>query len=424
MRTEHDVRSALRLLEEETPEAATVLPRVAERIGAGMAGPARRLSQRLRLVSALAAAVAVVAIAAVAALLAARPMPRGFSAQDALRSVPRYYMALVPTASGTRQAIVRDALTGRTLATLRPPPPYNTFTQVTGASDGLKFVLTAGNTRILLSRNGFYEAIFDPAHNALTMTPLALRGLPLLTDFDADALSPDGHELAVASQHDGGAAQIAIYSLPGGAVRVWRSSADVETAEFAGSDAPDLLTWSRTGILAFGWGGSPNRHVTPGEYLLNATGPGGGLLADSRLPFCAPAQNAYFAYFGHLTPDGTKVILPLAEPIPPGQRPHVCTPAFIPGYHPGSPVLEEFSATTGKAIGVIYTSPSPFPRNLSAPFVGGYSVFWSNDSGSVLVVDIPVQRGRQTPNTLGVLSEGRFVPIPRAPNPSTGQVAF
>lgn len=424
MRTEDDLRSALRVLEGEIPNAEKVFKAVAERTSTGMAGRRRRGKQ---LLAAAAAAAAVVAIAAAATLLAARPAGRGVSAQAALRSVPRYYMALVPAGRGSGAplyAIVRDTLTGKTLATLRPPRPYNTFIQVTGAADDRRFVLTAANTRIQASPNGFYEAVFDPADNALTMTPLALRGLPLSIDFNADALSPDGHELAVASQHDSGAAQIAIYSLPGGEVRVWRSSADVGPAEFSGSDAPDRLSWSRTGILAFGWGGSASHPVTPGEYLLNTTGPGGGLLADSRRPFCYPAQNAYFGYFGHLTPDGTKVILPLSGPIQPGQRPRVCSPAYILGAQRTSPVLEEFSASTGKAIGVVYTSPWPFPRVLSAPFIGGYSVFWSNASGSVLVVDIPLRPSQQPPDTLGVLSGGSFVTIPRAPDPSTGLLAF
>jgi len=436
MRTEDDLRSALRVLERETPDAETVLRRVSERTGTGMAGSARRPGRRL--LAGVAAAAAVIAIAVAAALVATGLAGRGVtSARDVLRSVPRYYMALIPVHPGSygpQYAVVRDTLTGKTLATIRPPRPYITFIQVSGAADDRTFVLTAQATLSgsLTSRNKFYEARLDAAGHAVTVIPLALRGVPVSNYFSGAALSPDGTELAVASQDT--TAQIAVYSLASGAVRVWQSSRYVEALEFDGSDSADLLSWSRTGIVAFGWNGSAGivvRHGRPtrdkhlksayGEYLLDTNGPGGGLLADSRQPVCS-GSNAIFGYQGHLTPDGKAIIMPLAEPVAPGQRPQSCSSASPVGGSAVLPVLEEFSATTGRAIGVVYTSSTPVGGLV--PVVTGYSVFWSNSSGSVLVVDVPRQAGGRAVETLGVLSGGGFVPIPGAPKPFSYELAF
>ncbi len=439
MRTEDDLRSALRLLERETPSAETVLRRVTERTGAGRAGHGRPPGRRL--MAGAAAAAAVIAIAVAAALVATLPQGHGrASPQDALRSVPRYYMALVPAGPGSyvaQYAVVRDTVTGRTLASVRPPRPYLTFIGLTGAADDRTFVLTAQSTLSgsLTSRNKFYYARFNPADDAVTMTPLALPGLPFSNNLNGAALSPDGTRLAVASQN--GAAQIAVYSLPSGAVRVWKSTANVSALVFVSYPA-DLLSWSRHGILAFGWNGSPglivrhgqitrdkNLESPYGEYLLNTNGPGGGLLADSRQPLCPPSQAFPLGYPGYLTPDGTKIIMPLAHPVKPGQRPNTFSQVpWTPGHSRVFPQLEEFSATTGKAIGVIYTSPSPITYTSRNPLVGGYGVFWSNASGSVLVLDSPVRPGQRAPDTFGVVSGTTFTPIPGAPSPVNSTLAF
>jgi hypothetical protein len=381
----------------------------------------------------VAAAAAVIAIALAAALLATPPRSHGrASPQDALRSVPRYYMALVPVSPNfdvANYAVVRDTLTGKTLATIRPPRPYITFIGVTGAADDRTFVLTAQSTLSgsLTSRDKFYYARFNPADKAVTLTPLALPGLPFSNYLNGAALSPDGTRLAVASQN--GPAQITIYSLPSGGVRLWQSAAKVSALVFV-SDVADVLSWSRTGILAFGWNGSPglvvqhghvkrnkNLESSAGEYLLNTNSTGGGLLADSRDAFCMPGFNV--AYFGYLTPDGTKIIAPVPEHIEIGQRPPACTQAFpSAGAQPTRPELEEFSATTGRAIRDITTSRSPGA-------VRGSDVFWSNSSGSVLVVQAVSGRGLKTHGVFGVLSGGEFTPIPRASSPPlTFQLAF
>src|SRR5260370_22299802 len=76
--------------------------------------------------------------------------------------------------------------------------------------------------------------------------------------------------------------------------------------------------------------------------------------------------------------------MPLAHPVKPGQRPNTCSQVpWTPGHSRVFPQLEEFSATTGKAIGVIYTSPSPITYTSRNPLVGGYGVVPGHTPGKM-----------------------------------------
>ena len=185
-------------------------------------------------------------------------------------------------------------------------------------------------------------------------------------------------------------------------------------------------SWSRTGILAFDWSGSAG-----GEYLLNTNTAGGNLLADSRNALClarwAPSSVYLFStYDGYLTPDGTTIIAPVAKPIPLGQIPPSCsgpsqpsvaqpTPGPTP---PATAELEEFSATTGQAVGILYASQS-HGANADSP------VYWSNPSGSVVVVEGKAAHGSRSQWDFGVLSGSTFTPIPGSSSPPLiPQLAF
>jgi hypothetical protein len=425
MRTEDDLRSALRSLERETPDTEEVRRRVTRRTSGRMAGSGRWPGRRL--LAGSAAAAAVVAVAVAAALMATPSHgPDRAAPQAGLQDVPRYYMALMPAnlkafeqtrLVGEDYAAIRDTITGQTLATIRPPKPFVTFAGVYGGADDRTFVLAAQSTVAgsQTAREKFFYARFNPAGHAVTLTPLALAGLPVSNSFAAAALSPDGTRLAVESQN--GPAQITVYSLPGGAAKTW--TADGTPPQAMGSGPVDELSWSSHGILAFGWQGSQPW----GEYLLNTNKAGGSLLADSRDALClahsAPSA-AYVGadYEGYLTPDGTKIITPVLRPIPVGQtvpscdqapQPSVAQPT--PGVTPPATVeLEEFSATTGQAVGVIYTSQSRGALADSA-------VYWSNPSGSVLVVQGKAAHGPRLQWDLGVLSGSTFTPIPGSSSP-------
>jgi hypothetical protein len=414
---------------------------------------ARRRQRRRWLAAGVAGVVMLAGAAGVAAGLAGhrygRASSRGHPGNEAAAAravaqsgVPRYYMALVPTdlkvyaedGVDAGYAAVKDSITGQTVATVRPPRPYIEFIGVTGAADDRTFVLTAQSTLAgsQTLRDKFFYARFSPAGHAVTLTPLALTGLPVSNDLPQAALSPDGTRLAVASFM--GPVQITVYSLPGGAARTW--TARPRASRFT-SDVTDFLSWSRAGILAFGWGGSgeavlQNGHTVlqngrlkldksqetpPGEYLLNTNTPGGSLLADSRDASCVPQPLPTGDYRGlgsggYLTPDGATIISVVPQPIPIGQRPPSCSHMPGGGPPPTMPELEEFSATTGQATRVLYTSRS------HGALAG--DVYWSNASGSVLIVEGKLTAGPESvmgPWVFGILRGSTFTPIPGAVSP-------
>jgi hypothetical protein len=432
MRTEHDLRSALRVLERETPDTGKVLSQVAERTSAKQAAPGRRTGRRL--LAGTAAAAAVIAIAVAAALLVTPLRGHGQAAQpNASQSVPRYYMALVqfnvkPYANSgvfsDGYAVVKDRITGRTVATVQPPRPYVGFIGVTGAADDRTFVLTTTRTTTGSETlpDTFFYARFNPADDAVTLTPLALPGLPVSNDFLTAALSPDGTKLGVASvnpKFPAATAQIKVYSLPSGAAKTWSASTDW------GFPSPEdnQLSWSTAGSLDFSWPGS-TPGSTAGTYLLNTNGAGGSLLADSQEVFCPVlarlaqrlSPTSYFgANIAFLTPDGATLISSVPQPIPVGQRPPACRSRVL---RPTMPELEEFSVSTGQATSVLYPSHSHDVVNSD--------VYWSNPSGSVLVVYAITRSKVPERGVFGILTGSTFTPIPgfSSPPPTVQMLAF
>jgi hypothetical protein len=424
MRTEHDLRSALRALEREAPDTGKLLSQVTGLTRAKTAARGRRPGRRL--LAGLAAAATVIAIAVAAALLAT--LPRSHSAPANASSVPRYYMTLVPfneqsfAKTGVFSygyAVVKDRITGRTVATVQPPRPYLGFLGVTGAADDRTFVLTATPTAMGSDQpDKFFYARFNPADGAVTLTALPLAGLPTSNDYFTAALSPDGTRLAVAGINKiFTVAQITVYSLPSGAAKTWSARAN------SGLPFPSLneLSWSQTGALDFDWVGT-----TPGStadaYLLNTNGAGGSLLADGRKVFCpVPVQpqpsSSINSFMGtdtaFLTPDGATLISSVPQPIPVGQRPPACGSRGLPAT---SPELEEFSVRTGQATSVLY--PSHSHDAVSS------DVYWSNPSGSVLVVYATTRSESPQRGVFGILTGSTFTPIRGASSPPVFQVAF
>jgi WD40 repeat protein len=121
----------------------------------------------------------------------------------ALRALPRYEVAL--TYAGQvrpwlwrTDAVVASTATGRRIATIRPPAPYNSFVAVTGSADGRHYVLAAqrlsSNFRAPQSPTQFYELRIQRHKANLTTLPTPILRALTLGDI---ALSPDGSRLAV-----------------------------------------------------------------------------------------------------------------------------------------------------------------------------------------------------------------------------------
>lgn len=385
MRTEDDIRAAFRTLAREAPDADAVLAAVRDQLDkANAVQPQDRQRRVRRPLAALASAVAVLAVVGGSIALAVgghapqrTTTSRGHAAN--IRSgppvtAPPYYLAETNNRKGPGEhAAVIDTATGATLATVRPPKPFSTFTAITGASDDRTFVLAAkrgaGGTIAL------FRARFDPGRRKVTLTALPIPAIPADEQFNGLALSPSGSRLAVSTTASGRRyEQLSVYSMTSGAVKVWRQS----------TVAPAYtLSWSQSGMLAYNWDGSPHH----GVWLLNTATAGGGLIADSRLAVAVPHGWA-FLWGALLTPDGSTVVA--AQIRMSGDfRTHRTNFEFA-----------EFPAAPGGQTQVL------LPQHNALE-----TLIWTSPSGNVLVVQTHSRQGLR----LGVLSGGRLTPIP---NPS------
>jgi hypothetical protein len=267
-----------------------------------------------------------------------------------------------------------DTATGATLATVWPPKPFSTFVAVTGAGDDRTFVLAA--ERGASGSVTLFRARYEPSRRRVTLTALPIPAIPPDERFNGLAVSPSGSRLAVSTTVEQGrrSEQLSVYSMTSGAVKVWRQP----------STAPAYtLSWGRGGMLAYNWDDSPHY----GVWLLNTATTGGGLIADSRLAVAVPHGWA-FIWGALMTPDGRTVVAAQMR-MSGNLRSHRTNFEFA-----------EFSTATGRQTRALWPSHD-----------GPGDLIWTSPAGTVLVAQM--RRGRGP--GLGVLSGGRFTPIP---NPS------
>jgi DNA-binding beta-propeller fold protein YncE len=366
----------------------------------------------------LAAAAAVTAVIA-GALAIARAIPGASPAPGTpatYSSAPAYYAYTVQgdiynyNSGGTQYGFsaegryikVRATATGKLLATVSPPKPYNNFSLLTAAANGRMFVFgamrywqrNAGPSPRLEERNQVTPMKFL----VLRITPAGraqLSGLSLpetLTpgQLPTIALSPDGTRLAVA--HGGGqTATVQVITLTTGQVRQWVLPHTSWTPVLRGQGA-----WTANGqTLAFGQDAIFRRLPrAPGERyrppvttqvrLLDTVAPGTSLASGKLLVLHAPAGEAA-PELPIITPDGTKLIGPVSAGTPAGRQ---------------RGELAVYSARTGALLDAL----APWEwRVTSRPGRGGFAtqaVAWSNRSGSQLIILQP----RDDLNVLGVLT--------------------
>jgi hypothetical protein len=402
----------------------------AARRGSGRAGTP--LQQRWLVP--LAAAVAVLAVIAgaltVSGTLAGHRTPLSLPATTPIQtSVPAYYVALTsvrPMPVRKPQAwpvlttaTVRATSTGAVLATVVPPHPYTTFTDVSAAADDRYFVLAA---EYQMGKNtgpyhvGFFllrinpAAAYPPSRTSLTALPAA--ALPGDDQLEAMALSPDGRLLATGALHlreqpDGPKGLVAttylkVYDLVTGHSRTWTDLGGEQGFYPVADPRSGGLSWQQDGRFL----------AIPGSVfgqlrLLNVTAPGhqatsGKLLAAaSRVikALAAPAPPCEHFCFYNMTPDGKTVFV-----------------EYVTGWWaPGQPLwynlvqlnvrmgtVTRINKLTVSAPGGHYSGYNPRAD------LGPDDVLWTSYDGSkVIVVDI--RPG--TPNA-GVYSGGHYTPIP------------
>lgn len=391
----------MRALADQAPNPDAVLAAVTapSRPGRGLRARRRPLAHRRLLAPVATAGAVALALVATTLTLGRGPGTGQLTADQILAAVPRYYVALTGPVNGPYHAVVGDALSGTSIATLAPPAPEKTFDAVTAAADDRTFVLAAqrGGPGEINQATEFFLGRLDPGTGSFSITPMSIPELPKGTQLTGLALSPDGSRLAVAvgTGHYQRDARLMVYSLPAGPVKTWWSN----PGTIGDNDVnPNSISWGPGDMLAVNTGPTAQNY---GVRLLDTAGPGGSLLAHSRLLVSQNQPDGYtFNGVGVLAPDGQLVVAPMSQV---NRALSTNKQLVMEGEY------EEFSGVTGgRLTAVLYTARS-------APD----AVFWVSSSGSLLVVSghEPAANRLQ----IGVFTAGRFVPV-RGPASGSGVV--
>lgn len=372
-----------------------------------------------------AAAAAAAVIAGTFAIARALPGsgPRPAAAGHA--SVPAYYAYTVQgsvysyVSRGTqygasvtgRYLKVRATGTGRLVATVYPPKPYNNFDVITADASGTLFVLgamrdwehTANTPPRVLARTPrtpmkFLELRIGPAGQPhLSGLSLPVRVTP--GQQPSIALSPDGTRLALAFGGGGQPAVLDMIGLTTGQVRRWVSAPvswtpmlDMRGAWTADGRTVALQQWDVIRTTSRQPAQQWQPPVTEPVHLIDTLAPGGTLGAGRLLVLHAPAgQTGPWDVF--LTSDGTKLIGGTS----------VRTSRPPTGVMRGE--LAVYSARTGALLQRL--APWRWNGNDRRGGHGGFpreQLTWASASGSQMILLLP----RDEENILGVLAGGRF----------------
>jgi hypothetical protein len=381
--TEDQLRAALRETGDQiSPDRLrplNILSHPASRLAAPNRTPRWRGG---RLLPALAAAAAVAGITVAATAVATgtggdhggTPGAVSPGADAHIRGLPPYYV-FIGSHRDRLNAVrfyltttVRDTRTGAVLATVRQPKGYSFDYAAPGAGDD-SFVLLATNGEG--NPAGVYLLRFRPATRAATLTRLPV---PVMPNTYMIAMSPSGNEVAVASNNSTVTASVLqIYTVAGKLLRQWQSRGAMC------GPLDQCLSWAASGYLAFTWNYPANKDAE-GIRVIPATAASGSLVRASRLvvPFTGiDAHNVV------LSGEGATIAAAVT--------------------FADSSAFEVLSAASGRLTGRFWPSPT---LNVG-------SVFWSNWTGSTLIVKAPYPQANERDQFLfGTLTGGKFTPLP------------
>ncbi|TVZ05096.1 hypothetical protein EAS64_10815 [Trebonia kvetii] len=238
------------------------------------------------------------------------------TAPNATQPAPPYYAAVwaarSPAWSSPQDVTIRDTYTAKTLLTVRPPAPYQTFSFVAGTGAAGRWVVGAqrwhkglynGNNNAS-QFNKLYLLTYHAASGTAALTPLPVdpirvnqlignvtnpemnSGAHLLA---AVALSPDGRQLATIVTSKAGY-RVTVTAVPGGTVRSWSAAAPTLPIGYQNADIPTAyealftLTWlSDQRTLAMGmFSYDLSAHIKTLVRYLDTAAPEGSLLSASR----------------------------------------------------------------------------------------------------------------------------------------------
>jgi hypothetical protein len=386
--TDDLLRETLRVTGDEFPDRLRPLALPAIDEHAGRRSALGRL-RGTRWLPAMAVAAAVLTVAVAATTIATgsghrraggTPGPANSGTQAHGSALPPYYVVVISAAT------IRDSRTGAVLATVKSPRGY-WFIDAAAGPDSDSFLLEANQH----SRHpGLYLLRFTPRGRRIRLTRLPIPLPPYVRGL---AMSPGGTEVAVASGTDSGKvpSTLMIYTLSGKPVRHWQDPGTICLS--GGGGGLPCLSWG-AGSLAFTWSypairGNRNPGLAAeGVRLIPATAASGSLVASSRLLLPFATINAASSV---LSGDGKTIAADVQ-----------LRPAKGKIYNS----YEEFSTATGKLTGRYWESPT----------IDVGSVLWTNWTGSRLIVTAPYPRTSQSLQwPLGILSGGRFTPLPTPP---------
>jgi len=300
-----------------------------------------------------------------------------------------------------RYVKIRATASGKVVATVSPPAPYNAFESFTGAANDRTFVFAAqrytydktGNERYKQDQKTLLKfmilRIAPSGHPQLSA--LSLHETLTATQKPTLALSPDGTKLAVAYGGSGKTAVVQVITLATGQVRQWVSPRPAATPVLTG-----LGAWTSDGrVLAVGQIFiEPSGVIRSGPTqmrLLDTAAPGTNLAASKLVTL-----HGAHGFSSFITPDGTKLI----------------------GGYGGIPARPGGTTESG-ALGVYSVRTGALLRVVARWQLHGRGVLfskarqmvaWSNLSGSRLIVEMP--RGK--PGEVGFLTGDKFTPLPHA----------
>jgi hypothetical protein len=363
----------------------------------------RRVALATPWLAPVAAVIAVIAVITGVRLMVGGPPARPAAAAQA--EMPQFYVA-VQSNGQTSSLMIRRSANGAVVMRVAAPSGEQ-FQQVTAASDGRTFMLSAvsGSRANRVFRFYRLRLAADGRPGPLTALPLRVRSGSDLYYVSGIALSPGGRELAVAEEGETfetpgkqglsglvmpSRARIEVASLRTGELRTWTAPPQ------AGFPLLSGLSWADHGRrLAYLSDTLPGL-LQPQDagvrmHLLDTARPGRELAGSSTL---VPLRTAG-AVIGSalITDNGSRVIAwigpsPLSAPV----------------------VLGEFSARTGQLLRVLYRGPG---NGVGDYLTNGYLLAADLSGRHVLVSGATV---RGSAPLVGRVDNGRFTALP-VPSP-------
>jgi hypothetical protein len=313
---------------------------------------------------------------------------------------------------------VRATGTGKLLATVFPPKPYNSFSTITADATGTVFVLAAAHDwqryanalpRVFRRNQTTPLRFVELRIGSAGQVQQSSLSLPITVTPDQQpsiALSPQGTRLAVAYGGGGAPAQVAVVSLGSGQMRRWVSPRVSWTPQlnYRGAWTADgrILALQEWDVLRYSSSQAVRNYRLPATTsvaLIDTLAPG-PTVAVRSLVLRPPAGESPPANV-FLTPDGAKLIGNTGRS------------GFAPTRGSWTGELSVYSARTGALLQRLaswkWNGADHRPGHGGSP---RELIAWSNTSGSRLILLHPAGEL----NVLGVLAGHRFSPA-RAPLP-------